>query len=204
MMARAASRPVLWTLLLVNAVFLAVIFYLAPRTMMRVRIPVPASSVLPVLAEPAPFSLTRESGEAFSSEELKNRPWVADFIFTRCPNQCPAMGFKLAALQKTLPQPVRLVSFSVDPGHDTPAVLQTYAQRFGAQPERWIFLTGDAGTIRRIQSDLKLSNGEDPNLHSLRFVLMDAAGRARGTYDSEDAAALERLKKDLKRLETMQ
>src|SRR2546429_4462266 len=37
---------------------------------------------------------------------------------------------------------VKLVSFTVDPEHDTPSALAEYAARYHAQPERWHFLTG--------------------------------------------------------------
>jgi cytochrome oxidase Cu insertion factor (SCO1/SenC/PrrC family) len=48
---------------------------------------------------------------------------------------------------------VRLVSISVDPEHDTPDVLRDYAQRFGAAPERWLFLTGDKAAIYRLAQE---------------------------------------------------
>lgn len=193
-------KAAVWSLLLVNAVLLAVIFYLLPKTMMRIRMPKEPAAA-PVLAALSPFGLTRESGEAFSSEALKGRPWVASFLFTRCPGQCPMLSERLGKLQQTLQKDIRLISFSVDPAYDAPAVLQEYAKRFGADPERWIFLTGDLKTIARIQTELKLSNGEeDPNMHSLRFVLMDRESRARGYYDALDAAALSQLNADANRM----
>ncbi len=195
-------RPMLWFLLIVNIVFIGVLFYLVPRTILRARIPA-GPATLPILAATAPFDLIRENGENFSSSALKGQPWIADFIFTRCPNQCPAMSFRFAALQKILPPGVHLVSFSVDPEYDSPQKLMEYAKRFKADPKKWVFLTGDLGVIHRIQSDLRLIKPEeqDPGLHSLRFVLIDGKGNARGYYDSSESASLEILAKDLKKME---
>jgi protein SCO1/2 len=101
---------------------------------------------------------------------------------------------------------LRLVSFSVDPERDTPAVLSTYATRFKASPDRWLFLTGDQEQISQlVQEGFRLSAAAltDSNsketliMHSPRFVLIDQKSQIRGYYDSRDTMALERLKKDL-------
>ena len=196
-------RSMVWVLVVVNVLFLGVILYLLPRTVLRVRVS-PKAVTLPVLSEPVSFSLVRETGQTFTSETLKNNAYIADFIFTRCPNQCPTMSFRFASLQKTLPKNVKLVSFSVDPQYDSPDKLQKYAERFQADSNRWVFLTGSFETIHKIQSDLKLvgTDTPEPGLHSLRFVLLDGEGRARGYYDSEDNASLAGLSKDVNRLET--
>jgi len=195
-------RPMIWALVIINILFIGVIIYLAPRTILRANVSGGAST-MPVLASIERFELTRESGEGFSSSSLQGHPWIANFIFTRCPNQCPAMSFRFAALQKVLPLGVRLVSFSVDPEYDSPTRLQEYAKRFNANPEQWVFLTGSLDVTHRLQSSLHLikPDEKDPGLHSLRFVLMDGNNNARGYYDSEDPASLEKLTKDLKKLE---
>jgi protein SCO1 len=85
---------------------------------------------LPVLGEIPPFSLTERSGAAVTARQLAGHVWVADFVFTRCPDICPALSTRMSALQEPLAggdDPVRLVSLSVDPTHDDPAVLSTYA-----------------------------------------------------------------------------
>ncbi len=193
-------RPLIVFLVLLNLVFLGVIFRLGSQAL-RVRA-VPASKAgLPVLASVSPFELIRESGEPFSSETLKGRPWLASFIFTRCGGACPLMSSRFAVLQRTLPAHTRLVSFTVDAAYDSPDVLKKYAAGYGAESGRWIFLTGDPAIIRQVQTDLKLSNSDDPSMHSLRFVLIDREGNVRGYYDSQDTTALEKLTKDIKLME---
>src|SRR5439155_1128267 len=81
------------------------------------------------------LTLVERSGRAVSAADLAGHVWVADFVFTHCPTFCPLLTERMAGLQKALvpaADPVRLVSFSVDPAHDTPEVLEDYARRAGA------------------------------------------------------------------------
>jgi protein SCO1/2 len=187
-------KSFLWIFLVANALLFVV--YRFEKDSLRIGMPA-SSSELPVLATLEPFSLTRESGKPFISQELSGAPWVANFIFTRCPNQCPLMTARLATLQRSIPSRVRLVSFSVDPLYDTPDVLKSYALKFGADPGRWAFLTGDREVLRRVRANFKLGESEDPSLHSLRYVLVDDEGRVRGYYDSEDNDSLKKLIEDV-------
>ncbi|MGB7948568.1 MAG: SCO family protein, partial [Candidatus Binatia bacterium] len=101
---------------------------------------------------------------------------------------------------------LKLVSFSVDPEKDTPQVLSRYADRYGADSGRWLFLTGTREDMGRIvQEGFRLSavsvanedSTESVILHSPRFVLIDKQARIRGYYDSRDQQALQRLKNDV-------
>ena len=143
---------------------------------------------LPVLYNAPTFTLTDQDNVRFGSDQLRGRPWVADFIFTTCASLCPVMSAHMETLQTQLPAEVRLVSFSVDPEHDTPAVLREYASHYNAQPGRWIFLTGDLKTQTQIVNSMKLifqpATGDQPIQHDQHFVLVDGLGRVRGYYDS--------------------
>jgi len=81
--------------------------------------------------------------------DLQGLVWISNFFYTHCPDTCPLQSARMARLQGDFAdeRDVRLVSISVDPEHDTPAVLRDYAQRFGADAERWLFLTGDKAAI---------------------------------------------------------
>src|SRR5262249_34698228 len=125
---------------------------------------------------------------------------------TRCLDVCPRMTGRLAGLQRTLGERVEFVSVSVDPAYDTPERLAAFARANGAESPRWHFLTGDSRQVQ--QSVLRGFNvaysreSEDtatltPGVH---VVLVDARGRIRGYYDSNDADALERLAVDARRL----
>jgi protein SCO1/2 len=169
---------------------------------------------LPVLGTVPPFRLTERSGRTTSLDDLRGAPWIADFIFTRCAGTCPLLTASMARLQGKLPaagdSPPRLVSFSVDPAYDTPEVLRSYAERFRADPNRWLFLTGERAALHDlIRNGFLLSVAEseggraDPNemiTHSDRFVLVDARGRIRGYYHGTEEESVERLVADVERL----
>lgn len=136
--------------------------------------------------------------------DLQGNVWLAGFIFTRCGGPCPLITHNMAGLQKKLPPEVRLVSFTVDPDHDTPLVLKEYAARFKADPARWRFVTGKRSELYALYRDgFKLAVSLDPKAppslraaHSAKLVLVDREGRPRGYYDGEDASALEGLPRD--------
>jgi protein SCO1 len=96
--------------------------------------------------------LIERSGKQVSLADLRGKIWIADFIYTHCTDTCPLQTADMAKLQdRWLKEPkVELVSFSVDPEHDTPQVLSRYAGRFKADPKRWLFLTGHRPEIVRL------------------------------------------------------
>ena len=161
-------------------------------------------AALPVLGAVPHFTLVERSGRPFTTESLGGHVWIADFVFTRCPDFCPALTTRMAALQKRLARgddPVRLVSFSVDPTHDTPEVLAEYATRAGAG-DGWLFVTGPRAPIAEmLRNGFKVAWADDgppsaPITHSDRFVLVDRALRIRGYYHGTDAADVDRLARD--------
>jgi len=101
------------------------------------------------------FSLTERSGRTVTLADLRDKVWVADFIYTTCTDTCPLQTARLVKLQNEFTQEpdFRLVSISVDPAHDTVAVLRQYADRFAADRERWLFLTGSQSTIYALVRD---------------------------------------------------
>ncbi|HSX82264.1 MAG TPA: SCO family protein [Candidatus Saccharimonadia bacterium] len=111
-----------------------------------------AANDLPRLWEVPDFALIERSGQSVTRADLLGKVWIASIIFTRCAEECPLVSNHMARLQATFAaEPdVRLVSITVDPAYDTPEVLTRYAQSFAAQPQRWLFLTGDKVTIYRL------------------------------------------------------
>lgn len=164
---------------------------------------------LPILGKVPTFALVNQKAASFSSEALQGKVWIANFIFTRCPSICPGITQKMSYLQDLIAEQsldVRLVSFSVDPEHDTAGVLDEYAKRYGADPERWSFLTGTPEDVRSaVRDGFKISMervpGEVPDiLHGSYFVLVDQQLQIRAYRDSEDEKALKQLMQDAKQL----
>jgi len=161
---------------------------------------------LPVLGEVPSFVLTDRTNAPFGSDDLAGRPWVAGFIFTRCPDVCPAVTAQMKRAQDGLAgASVPLVSFSVDPAYDTTERLSEYAARHGAKDD-WHFVTGDRATIARVLTDgFKVAFGDDgpsttPITHSDRLVLVDATGKIRGYYHGRADEDVDRLIGDATRL----
>ncbi|HEX3878585.1 MAG TPA: SCO family protein [Bryobacteraceae bacterium] len=151
-----------------------------------------------------PFHLTSQTGQAFDSKSLEGHVWVADFFFTSCPGPCPLMSKKLGELQRQtadLPD-VKIVSFTVDPATDTPAVLTSYAKHFNADPARWFFLTGDQAALTAVGRDgFKLNPVDGSTVHSTRFALVDQHMQIRGYYSSDEDGFLPKLIRDVRSLE---
>jgi protein SCO1/2 len=158
------------------------------------------------------FSFTRQDGQPFGLKQLEGRPWVANFIFTRCPTICPVFTRKMAGVQKQTADlgELTLVSFSVDPKYDTPERLTAYAAKHGADPARWSFLTGEYEQLKdTIVGGFKIAMGREEGgdendiasiFHGSHFVLVDRTGEIRGYYNSEHDDDVERLVRDAGRL----
>ncbi len=158
------------------------------------------------------FSLVERSGRSVKLSDLQGKIWISNFIYTSCKDSCPTQSAEMARLQGELKHKAdfRLLSITVDPERDTPKALSRYADRFGADPKRWLFLTGEKEEIYRLAqqgfhlSAVPVSNDEGKNdpafIHSSRFVLVDDKAEIRGYYVSTDPDALRRLRRDLKTL----
>jgi protein SCO1/2 len=162
---------------------------------------------LPVLGTLPDFRLVDQDGRPFGGAELRGHVWVGGFIFTRCPTICPAITSRMVKIQKRargIENGFRLVSFSVDPGYDTPERLTEFARRYKASPRMWKFLTGSIDTMKStVENGLKIAIGPTPGendfaslFHGTHFVLVDAELRIRGYYDSNDADVEDRLLHD--------
>jgi protein SCO1/2 len=152
---------------------------------------------LPVLSQLPNFVLTNQAGRAVTFADLRGKVWIADIIFTRCAGPCPHMTRRMKILQDALPaaSAAKLVTLTTDPDFDTPPVMKAYGERFGADPARWMFLTGRKAEIARLAIDgLKLTTVEkkpeeraDPAdlfIHSTIFVVVDKQARLRGVFET--------------------
>jgi len=171
----------------------------------------PDATPLPVLGRVADFALVDQAKAPVGRTDLDGGPWVASFVFTRCPLVCPRIGERLRALQGIATgrhEAVRLVTFTVDPEHDVPEVLQPYADAFGADRATWSFLTGSEDAIEAVARSFAVAlEGEaDPGqpdfgiMHSGHLVLVDAHGLIRGYYPSSEEGVESRILHDLERL----
>jgi protein SCO1/2 len=111
------------------------------------------------------------------------------FAYTRCPlpDFCPLMNRNFAAVQAQVEKTpslsdVTLLTVTVDPAYDTPAVLKAHAKLYKADPDRWLFLTGKLDEVKRFAAAFGISMEADPDtpgqiIHNLRTAVVDANGR---------------------------
>jgi protein SCO1 len=165
----------------------------------------------PVLGRVADFALVDQASAPVSRAALDGEPWVASFVFTRCPLVCPRLSERMRAIQALAGRDtpgLRLVTFSVDPEHDVPEVLRSYADAHGADRNRWKFLTGSADSIAAVARSfaVALAGEADPGrsdfgiMHSGHLILVDGRGRIRGYYPSAEEGVESRILEDVKRL----
>jgi protein SCO1/2 len=139
------------------------------------------------------YHFTNELGQGVSTSQFKGQALALTFIFTRCPlpNFCPLMSNNFGEAQKKLlampnsPTNWHLLTISFDPEFDTPVILKAYAQRFGADPARWNFLTGDLTEITAISEQFgqMFWREEGALSHNLRTVVINPSGRVQKIFE---------------------
>jgi cytochrome oxidase Cu insertion factor (SCO1/SenC/PrrC family) len=154
-------------------------------------------AMLPVIGQISDFTLTNQNGQFATLADLTNHVWVADIIFTRCAGPCPRMTGQMKSLQDLLPptSDAKLVTLTTDPDFDTPSVMKRYGEHFGADFNRWTFLTGTKAEIAALASgSLKLSampvkledqkSVADLFIHTTIFVVVDKHAQLRGIFET--------------------
>ncbi len=158
----------------------------------------------------ANFSLTDRTGRAITRSDFDGKILVVDVLFTSCSLTCPAVSGVMAQIQTlTTNQPdVKLVSLTVEPRDDTPAVLEKYGERFGADTNRWLFLTGDKTELHHLigtsflAPDTNNEFGFMPGnfAHTERIAIVDSLGRLHGYFDGLNQNTATAVANEIKKL----
>jgi protein SCO1/2 len=145
------------------------------------------------------FSLPASTGGEVRLSDLRGQPVLLYFGYTRCPDYCPITLSEFRRVREELGddgERVHFVLISVDPVYDTPEVLATYLQAFGAG---FIGLQGNDATLRRISKEYGLTyrhggghqhHGSAGVEHSTASYLIDQNGRLRIVYPYGTAASV--------------
>lgn len=132
------------------------------------------------------FTLTESHGQPLTRADLLGKIWVANLMFTSCPSTCPTLSATMSKLDRALGprDDVRLVSITITPEYDQPAVLRQYAEGFKAS-DKWLFLTGERAQIVKLANEGFWMSAGTPGTvtHSDNFVLVDREGKVRGFFD---------------------
>jgi protein SCO1/2 len=177
-------------------VFMSLLFVFPLARSFKRELPPP----LPKLYKVPFFELTNSFGKPFGTINLKNKIYLANFMFTSCPTVCPKQMKKIQFIQKKirgLGRKVGIVSFSVHPEFDTPKRLFKYARNLQANPFIWSFLTGKKKVVEDlvmkgfkspIENQGQKQRGVDPSVfdfvHGQKLVLVDGEGWVRGYYST--------------------
>jgi protein SCO1/2 len=157
----------------------------------------------------ADFAFVNQVGDTIRKEDMAGKIYVADFFFTTCPTICPIMKKEMLRVYEQFKgEPnFRILSHSIDPTHDTQAVLKDYAEKLGVpDAATWNFLTGDQEKIFEIGQTsymtTTMADDMEPGgfLHSGAFLLVDQQGRIRGVYDGTKTEQVDRLLADIPKL----
>ena len=156
----------------------------------------------------APFQFVNQDSNIITNETFANKIYVADFFFTSCRTICPKMKTQMLRVYdsiQTLPE-VALLSHTIDPEHDTVALLHDFAERLGVSSDKWNFVTGEQDKIYEIAQTsyfaTAMADSSEPDgfIHSGAFLLIDKERRIRGKYDGTVEEDVDRLIKDIARL----
>ena len=141
--------------------------------------------------EVPPFEFVDQNGDTITNQDYLGKVYVVEFFFSTCTSICPIMKKNLVEVQNEFRnnENFGIASFSIDPNHDTPAVLNEYAERTGVEHENWHLLTGEREEIYGLaNSGFSIYAGEDSAAeggfaHSGYFALVDQEGYIRSRRD---------------------
>lgn len=151
------------------------------------------------------FSFLNQDSLVVTNDTFKNKIYIADFIFLRCPTICPVMNMELKRVYDTFKdnENVLFVSHTVDPENDTIPVLKAYSENLEVNPKKWHFLWGEQKDIFDIAKNSYFTQAyEDLDApggyaHSGGFILVDKNRHIRGVYDGTNSVDVDRLIKEI-------
>lgn len=172
-----------WILLVVGVLLVASVFAFAIFQPVK---------VLPRMRLAPGFTLTDQSGQRLTSEDLRGTVVLFNFLYTGCGAQCDQLNATMQEVQRRLGEvdlagmPVQFVTISFDPANDTPEELARYANALGADTSQWRFATGDAARLKDLIGGgfevYYAPDGAGGFQFDPTFVLVDGWGIVRGKY----------------------
>ena len=151
---------------------------------------IPIASVGQPLTE---FELTERTGQPFLSRDMRGKVWAVTYFFTTCPGSCIRLNQNIQ-LMHNLPElrDVTWVSITCDPENDTLAALRDYADRWQADPNRWLFCRADLEYLQRVALGMSLALYRQG--HMDYAIVIDKSGKLRGMFDAASKSQCERLR----------
>jgi protein SCO1/2 len=156
------------------------------------------------------FKFVNQYGDTITQKSLKGDIYVADFFFTTCPSICPIMHRNMLNVYKEFKNvpDFKIISHTIDPKHDSVAVMKKYADKLGISGNSWWLLQGNKEQTYDLgQKNYLVAVKQDDGtpggyVHQGWFVLVDKQKRIRGYYDGTDEKQVAKLIDDIKILRT--
>ena len=154
------------------------------------------------------FSFINQSGDTINSKSVEGKIIAVNYFFTTCPSICPMLTKNMKRVQDAFfnDDDLTILSHSVFPEHDTPAVLDAYADLYSIKSNNWHLLTGDKKKIyemaRKGHFAVKgnLNDELEDFIHTENFVLIDKKSRIRGFYNGTNPHGAVRMIEDINQL----
>jgi protein SCO1 len=150
------------------------------------------------------FAFVNQDSQQVTHQTFAGKIYVTDFFFTTCPSICPKMKSQMLRVYEQFRDNPRvlLLSHTIDPRHDTVAVLRDYAQRLQVSSDKWHFVTGDKDALYGMALKYLVSAQEDGTapggrVHSGHFVLVDENRHIRGIYEGTQTESVDQLLRDI-------
>ena len=159
----------------------------------------------------APFSFVNQDGKTITNADVKGKICVVEYFFATCKGMCPKMNEHMEQVYKAFlgNKNVLILSHTVDPMKDSVQALKAYSLRFDADPNQWMFLTGDKKQLYDMARYSYLISAEDDTagvsidkdfIHDKHYTLVDGYGRVRGFYDGLSQGDVAKLIGDINAL----
>ena len=185
---------------------LILLFYVG----LQVIIPGYAEVRLPVINYVRPLSFTSQDGRTITQKDVAGKVYVAEYFFTTCRGICPKLNTNMKGLfsaYRNEPD-FMILSHTVDPETDSVGRMKRYADSLGADPRKWLFLTGRKDSLYSTARNSYLlddpkNNATDMSqqfIHTQFFALVDRSGRVRKIADGLKKDDIEDLKKGIDQL----
>ncbi len=155
-----------------------------------------------------PFQFVNQDSSIVTEKDVAGKIYVTDFFFTTCPTICPVMKTQMLRVYDVYKDAddFLLLSHTIDPKHDSVAVLHDYAEGLGISSDKWHLVTGDKDEIYEMAETYMVVAEEDERapggfIHSGAFMLLDKNRQVRGVFDGTKEEEVDQLIAAIKQLQ---
>ena len=152
------------------------------------------------------FRVHNQDGKVITNNTFSDKLYVADFFFTTCPSICPVMTAQMLRIYEEYHtnEKVNLVSYTIDPRHDSIPVLKEYADKLEVSSDTWHFVRASMDSIYNLAEKSYMVRAAEGQfapggfIHGGAFALVDSQRRIRGLYDGTRPEDIDRLIAEIK------